>query len=171
VHRQTSSHRGKAEVGYYEPIEARKYFDGKLHTTFLLVEDYDAAMEQRRKESKTLELKQASDFFNDLGGSPTGSKEAEYANLQKGPDAMTSSNREHPLDVKPRAADLSGPSSLKEPPYYDQRRSIKPLSSTPGSLENPEPGIDGALTGSPALKNLQGQGASRVTRYLPFRSQ
>jgi hypothetical protein len=36
----------KNEVGYYyEPIKARKYFDGKLHT-FLSVEDY-AAMEQR----------------------------------------------------------------------------------------------------------------------------
>jgi hypothetical protein len=38
----------KAEVGYYERIKARKYFDGKHHT-FLVVEDY-AAMEQRRNE-------------------------------------------------------------------------------------------------------------------------
>jgi hypothetical protein len=69
----------KAEVGYYKPIKARKYVNGKLHT-FLAMEDY-AAMEQRQKEPKTMELKQASDFFSDLGGSPTGSKEAEYAHL------------------------------------------------------------------------------------------
>jgi hypothetical protein len=59
----------KAEVGYYKPIKARKDSDGKLHT-FLSMEDY-AAMEQRHKESKTLELEQASAFFSDLGGSPT----------------------------------------------------------------------------------------------------
>jgi hypothetical protein len=104
-----------------------------------------------------LELKQASTFFNDLGGSPTGSGEAEYAHLQKDPDDMTSSNQRHPSNVKPMVADLLGSMRLKEPPYYDQRRTVKPL-STPRPLENPKPEADGALTGSPAPKNLQGQG-------------
>jgi hypothetical protein len=62
-----------AEAGYYKPVKARKYVAGKFHT-FLLMADY-AAMDQKRKKDKTIELHRALTFFQTLEGSPTMSED------------------------------------------------------------------------------------------------
>ena len=101
-------------MGYYEPLKAQKYYDGKLHT-FLSVKDY-TAMEQKRKEAKVSELQQASAFFKEMGGGPSGSKEAAYAQLQMVPNAMKPFNKRDADNTKPTTAALPTSRRLKEPP-------------------------------------------------------
>jgi viroplasmin and RNaseH domain-containing protein len=147
----------QAEVGYYEPIKARKYFDGKLHT-FLSMEDY-AVEEQQRKETKALELQQASIFLKDLGGSPTGSEEAEYARFHKAPNVSTSFTEREITSAEDRTTDLSVARRLKEAPHYDYDGSVKPV-ATPRPSKTPEPDSREPLLNSPTLKNLHGQGVA-----------
>jgi hypothetical protein len=46
----TPRERERAAVGYYEPIQARRYFDGKLDT-FLSIDDFAAREKEPRRTS------------------------------------------------------------------------------------------------------------------------
>ena len=148
----------RAEAGYYEPIKARKYYDGKLHT-FLSLKGY-AAMEQKRKEAKASELQQASTFFKEMGGSPSGSEEAAYARFQAGPNAMEPFNDRDADDTKPTFAAPPTPQALKEPPRYDYGGDVKPR-TTPRPLKSSGSETRDPFLGSPTLKSLQGQGVAK----------
>jgi hypothetical protein len=126
----------KAEVGYYEPIKARKYCGGKFHT-FLSMNDY-AAMEQIYQEAKTLELEQASAFFSDLGGSPTGSEEGEYAHFQGDFNVMKSFNQQSAAEKKPSMADPLVSRELKAPPNYNKGGDVKPSITPRPSKKTPQ---------------------------------
>jgi hypothetical protein len=59
----------KAAVGYYEPIKARRYFDGKLNT-FLSIEEF-ATREKERGEAKVVEMELASSILANRNESPS----------------------------------------------------------------------------------------------------
>jgi hypothetical protein len=66
----------KAAVGYYEPVKARKFVDGRLNT-FLSMEEF-VGKEKDRMEAKTKEMAMASSRFGLPKDSPTGSEEDLY---------------------------------------------------------------------------------------------
>jgi hypothetical protein len=66
---------GKAEVGYYKTVAARKYLDG-VESTYLTKEVYEAR-EKERKAKGTEEIEEAIAFIQ--GGSPANSEEKAYA--------------------------------------------------------------------------------------------
>jgi viroplasmin and RNaseH domain-containing protein len=154
----TTRHTGigeRAKTGYYEPVKARKYVDGKFHT-FLSMEEY-AAMEQKRKKDKIIELQCASTFFQNLEGSPTGSEEAGYAQVKSESDGARLFNTDVGMDEKPTMAGPYDGMNLKNPPKYSDVKEETFL-ATPRPLKNPIPESVEPLMASPTLKTLQGQG-------------
>lgn len=78
----------KADIGYYEPIKARKYFDGKLNS-FLSIEDF-AVREKERGEAKVLEMNLASSSLATRKENPRVSKEERYRQVRPSYAAMVS---------------------------------------------------------------------------------
>jgi hypothetical protein len=147
-------------VGYYEPVKARKFVDGKLNT-FLSMQEF-AGKEQERMEAKAKELAMASDRLGRFKESPTGSEEELY--FQARP-ADTRLFAHQPTDYAPAAAaskpmpevtkDVK-PSSLKTPP---KSSNTKPFVDKLGTVDTQfqfkeEPGF----VQSPTLKTLQATG-------------
>jgi viroplasmin and RNaseH domain-containing protein len=163
----------KGTVGYYEPVKARKYVDGK-HNTFLSMEEF-AGKEQERMDAKAKELGLASALFGPSKESPAVPDEELYFQ-----DHPAASKLIAPQPIDPAAmADLSlarmiapqmetKTSALKSPPKYspDVKPAVHlvanpaPLSATkPVELKTKfvfkeEPG----LSQSPTLKKLQATG-------------
>jgi hypothetical protein len=79
----------RAAAGYYEPIQARRYFDGKLDT-FLSIDDF-AAREKERGEAKALEMDLASSSLANRKKSP--SEDYEVAAAQPFPEDLATSMR------------------------------------------------------------------------------
>jgi hypothetical protein len=154
----------KAAVGYYEPVKARKFVDGKLNT-FLSMEEF-AGKERERMEAKAKEMALASARFSPLKTSPTGSEEELYFQVRpadtrllahqptdhaKAADVFTPRKIEPSKDVK-----KEGKTSLKTPPKYskDLKMGAKPSALDTNLEIKPEPG----LVQSPTFKKLQATG-------------
>jgi hypothetical protein len=84
----------KAEIGYYEPILARKYVDGKLNTFLSTIEF--AVREKERGEAKALEMKLASSSLATRKESPTTSEEEAYHQVRPSYAAMVSNKKRVP---------------------------------------------------------------------------
>jgi hypothetical protein len=148
----------KAAVGYYEPVKARKFVDGRLNT-YLSMGEY-AGKEQERMEAKTKELAMASSLFGRLKDSPTGSEEDLY--FQARP-ADTRLLAHQPKDPAP-AAEASKPMlvpktemkpTLKTPPKYNNDKFVDKL----GTLDTEFPFQAGSGLGkSPTFKTLKATG-------------
>jgi viroplasmin and RNaseH domain-containing protein len=87
----------KAEIGYYEPILARKYVDGKLNTFLSIVEF--AVREKERGEARALEMKLASSSLATRKESPTESEEEAYCRVRPS-YAAVASNKKHVSEVE-----------------------------------------------------------------------
>jgi hypothetical protein len=116
----------KAAIGYYKPIKARKFINGKF-STFLTVEKF-AGRERERIEAKSREMAMASARFGGPKTSPTVSKEELYFQA-------------HPTGVKPMglyqpsfqavAAVRSSEPSAEDVKPFSIRKDSKPSLKTP----------------------------------------
>jgi hypothetical protein len=88
----------KAEIGYYAPILARKYVDGKLNT-FPSIEEF-AGREKERGEAKALEKKLASSSLATRKESPTVSEEDRYHQVRASYAAVVSNKKPEVEDRK-----------------------------------------------------------------------
>jgi hypothetical protein len=131
--------------------------------------DY-AAMEERHKVAKSLELEHASSYLQTLSGSHTGSEEAEYARFNVKPLDIKSVDGGVGNDVKPtRMTERSAAKKLKEPPSYVNVVEAEYLATLePIKKPEAEPGVQVPYIKSPMLKSLQVQGiASDAIPALP----
>jgi hypothetical protein len=160
----------KGAVGYYEPIKARKYVDGK-YSTFLTMEEF-AGKEQGRMDAKAKEMALASARFAPPKEIPTVSDEELYfqdhpanpgltAHQPDDPTAMADPSLARMIDPKTETK----PSALKAPPKYSGE--VKPGTNpvaNPAPLPATEPmkvntklefKEEPGLSQSPTLKMLQ----------------
>jgi viroplasmin and RNaseH domain-containing protein len=154
----------KAAVGYYEPVKARKFVDGKFNT-FLSMEEF-AGKEQERMGAKAKELAMASARFSPLKTSPTSSEDDLYfkarpadvrllAHQPKGPAVAAKAFKPSPKSVR------EAKSSLKTPPKYStNQKFVDKLGSLDTAFSTKDaPG----LGGSPTLKTLNATGVKTET--------
>jgi hypothetical protein len=157
----------KAAVGYYEPIKARKFIDGKFNT-FLTVEEF-ASKERERIEAKAKEMAMASARFASPKTSPTMSEEELYFKARPADVKLMGIDKPSYADMV--AARSSVPSGipkeakaiLKTPPPYAINRS--PISKpAPIDTNLGAPAEDSAkIVQSPTLKKLHGSGVKTDT--------
>jgi hypothetical protein len=154
----------KAAVGYYEPVKARKFVDGKLNT-FLSMEEF-AEKEKDRMEAKTKEMAIASARFERTKDSPSGSEEELYFQARPVDTRLLAHQPENHSDAadafKPRTIEPRKEvkkeikTSLKSPPKYseDRKAAAKPAAIDTDLGVGHEPG----WVQSPTLKKLQATG-------------
>jgi hypothetical protein len=154
----------KAAIGYYEPVKARKYVDGRLNT-FLSTEEF-AGKERERIEAKTREMALASARLGPLKDSPTGSEEELYFQARPADTRLLahqprdSTMAADPFEIRKIELKKEGTKnlkpSLKSPPKYSEdNKFVAKLSAVDTNFDfKEEPG----LVHSPTLKKLQATG-------------
>jgi hypothetical protein len=157
----------KAAVGYYEPIKARKFIDGKFNT-FLTVEEF-AGKERERIEAKAKEMAMASARFASPKTSPTMSEEELYFKAR--PADVKLMGVDTPSYAEVAAASSSVPSAILKreakpilktpPPYSINRNPITKPAPIDTNLEAPVG--DAAIVQSPTLKKMHGSGVKTDT--------
>jgi hypothetical protein len=150
----------KAAVGYYEPVKARKFIDGRLNT-FLTMEEF-GGKEKGRMEAKAKEMETVSARFGCTKESPTESDEELYFQARPVDSRLFA----HQPKDHAKTADSFGP--RKAAPKSEGKKEIKPsLKHSDGTRRAVKPSVvdtdlgvkeDPGLIQSPTLKKLQATG-------------
>jgi hypothetical protein len=109
----------RAEVGWYDTVQSRKFVDGKLHT-FVSKEDHQAK-EMLMKAERDLQLKASAKYLN---GSPTESEEAAYEGFLSDRKPAARSFKEALL-AKPSSPTHVIPTSAKKGVLPSTKASLK----------------------------------------------
>jgi hypothetical protein len=156
----------KAAVGYYEPVKARKFVDGKLNT-FLSMKEF-AGKEKDRIKAKTKEMAIAPARLDRTNDSSSGSEEELYFQVRPVDAQLFARQPENHSDAanafKARTIEPKKEvkkeikTSLKSPPKYleERKTATKPAAVDTDLGVGDEPG----LVQSPTLKKLQATGLS-----------
>jgi hypothetical protein len=145
----------KAEHGYYTPVKARKYCDGRLNT-FLSQEEYDK-VELERKEARQMEFLAVSPHPKGTSESPTGSEEEMYQLFSE--IAVDEDRKPAAIDRKPAPQQrviTPGPCT-----FFGTGDSPKNALKVAGKVKKEKDG----LGGSPSAKILQEAGV--LTEEIP----